>query len=195
MGEERGRRVRGERNARRGRYRQGDDGDDRAPRRDASQDLKQAGDTAKLGQTIGIIGKKGEDFSALLDEASSNGRRGQERRGDEGTRETRRKRACERERRNVAKQGEQELKERSPKAKTTRTKPTDRTFFGQNDRFADRGANGGGKRRRFAIGQRLRVRTAGSSNATSKRRWKAAGKPRQASRKPPKFKAHRQQDG
>ena len=32
-----------------------------------------AGDNAKLGQTIGIIGAKGEDFSALLDEASSNG--------------------------------------------------------------------------------------------------------------------------
>jgi pyruvate dehydrogenase E2 component (dihydrolipoamide acetyltransferase) len=32
-----------------------------------------AGDNAKLGQTIGIIGEKGEDFSALLDEAASNG--------------------------------------------------------------------------------------------------------------------------
>lgn len=33
-----------------------------------------AGDNAKLGQTIGILGKKGEDFSALLEEsASSNG--------------------------------------------------------------------------------------------------------------------------
>jgi pyruvate dehydrogenase E2 component (dihydrolipoamide acetyltransferase) len=32
-----------------------------------------AGDNAKLGQTIGIIGAKGEDFSALLDDASSNG--------------------------------------------------------------------------------------------------------------------------
>src|SRR5829696_6738783 len=32
-----------------------------------------AGDNAKLGQTIGIIGKKGEDFSALLDDASTNG--------------------------------------------------------------------------------------------------------------------------
>jgi pyruvate dehydrogenase E2 component (dihydrolipoamide acetyltransferase) len=31
------------------------------------------GENAKLGQTIGIIGEKGEDFSALLDEASSNG--------------------------------------------------------------------------------------------------------------------------
>ncbi|MCY7377427.1 MAG: pyruvate dehydrogenase complex dihydrolipoamide acetyltransferase [Pyrinomonadaceae bacterium] len=31
------------------------------------------GENAKLGQTIGIIGEKGEDFSALLDEASANG--------------------------------------------------------------------------------------------------------------------------
>jgi len=35
--------------------------------------LVPAGDNAKLGQTIGIIGEKGEDFSALLDEASTNG--------------------------------------------------------------------------------------------------------------------------
>ena len=35
--------------------------------------LVPAGDNAKLGQTIGIIGAKGEDFSALLDEASANG--------------------------------------------------------------------------------------------------------------------------
>ncbi len=31
------------------------------------------GENAKLGQTIGIIGEKGEDFSALLDETSTNG--------------------------------------------------------------------------------------------------------------------------
>ncbi len=31
------------------------------------------GENAKLGQTIGIIGEKGEDFSALLDDASTNG--------------------------------------------------------------------------------------------------------------------------
>ena len=31
------------------------------------------GENAKLGQTIGIIGAKGEDFSALLSEASANG--------------------------------------------------------------------------------------------------------------------------
>ena len=31
------------------------------------------GENARLGQTIGIIGEKGEDFAALLDEASSNG--------------------------------------------------------------------------------------------------------------------------
>jgi pyruvate dehydrogenase E2 component (dihydrolipoamide acetyltransferase) len=36
--------------------------------------LVPAGDNAKLGQTIGIIGNKGEDFSALLDDAgTSNG--------------------------------------------------------------------------------------------------------------------------
>jgi len=35
--------------------------------------LVPAGDNAKLGQTIGIIGEKGEDFSALLEEASTNG--------------------------------------------------------------------------------------------------------------------------
>lgn len=35
--------------------------------------LVPAGDNAKLGQTIGIIGKAGEDFAALLDEASTNG--------------------------------------------------------------------------------------------------------------------------
>ncbi len=35
--------------------------------------LVPGGENAKLGQTIGIIGEKGEDFSALLDEASSNG--------------------------------------------------------------------------------------------------------------------------
>ncbi|HVE59225.1 MAG TPA: pyruvate dehydrogenase complex dihydrolipoamide acetyltransferase [Pyrinomonadaceae bacterium] len=37
--------------------------------------LVPAGDNAKLNQTIGIIGKKGEDFSALLDDAAaSNGK-------------------------------------------------------------------------------------------------------------------------
>ena len=35
--------------------------------------LVPSGNNAKLNQTIGIIGKKGEDFSALLDEASANG--------------------------------------------------------------------------------------------------------------------------
>ncbi|MCU1290862.1 MAG: pyruvate dehydrogenase complex dihydrolipoamide acetyltransferase [Acidobacteria bacterium] len=35
--------------------------------------LVPGGENAKLGQTIGIIGEKGEDFSALLDEVSSNG--------------------------------------------------------------------------------------------------------------------------
>ncbi len=35
--------------------------------------LVPGGENAKLGQTIGIIGKQGEDFSALLSEVSSNG--------------------------------------------------------------------------------------------------------------------------
>jgi pyruvate dehydrogenase E2 component (dihydrolipoamide acetyltransferase) len=35
--------------------------------------LKQAGDTAALGEAIAITGKKGEDISALLTEATSNG--------------------------------------------------------------------------------------------------------------------------
>src|SRR5688572_12040292 len=35
--------------------------------------LKQAGDTAALGEAIAITGKKGEDFSALLAEVGSNG--------------------------------------------------------------------------------------------------------------------------
>lgn len=43
--------------------------------------LVPAGDNAKLGQTIGIIGKKGEDFSALLDgEGATNGAKAVERR-------------------------------------------------------------------------------------------------------------------
>lgn len=35
--------------------------------------LKGAGDTALLGETIAIVGQKGEDITALLDEVSSNG--------------------------------------------------------------------------------------------------------------------------
>ena len=35
--------------------------------------LKPAGDTAALGEAIAIIGQKGEDISALLDEVSKNG--------------------------------------------------------------------------------------------------------------------------
>src|SRR5215213_416433 len=35
--------------------------------------LKQAGDTAALGETIAIVGQKGEDITALLSEVSSNG--------------------------------------------------------------------------------------------------------------------------
>src|SRR5215213_2388710 len=50
-----------------------------------------AGDNARLGQTIGIIGKKGEDFSALLDEASSNGAKAEEEKGRKGEEEKGRK--------------------------------------------------------------------------------------------------------
>src|SRR5215216_5778402 len=35
--------------------------------------LKQAGDTAALGEAIAITGKQGEDISALLSEVASNG--------------------------------------------------------------------------------------------------------------------------
>jgi pyruvate dehydrogenase E2 component (dihydrolipoamide acetyltransferase) len=35
--------------------------------------LKQAGDTAALGEAIAITGKKGEDISALLSEVAANG--------------------------------------------------------------------------------------------------------------------------
>jgi pyruvate dehydrogenase E2 component (dihydrolipoamide acetyltransferase) len=66
-----------------------------------------AGDNARLGQTIGIIGKKGEDFSALLDEASSNGNQKPEtesRKPEEQAAPPSEKEEA------VAKQGEQELK-------------------------------------------------------------------------------------
>src|SRR5688572_10646237 len=46
--------------------------------------LVPAGDNAKLGQTIGIIGDKGEDFSALLDEAGSNGAKAVEAKASQG---------------------------------------------------------------------------------------------------------------
>ena len=52
--------------------------------------LVPAGDNAKLGQTIGIIGKKGEDFSALLDEAGSGngaGAKAEEEKGRKGEEE------------------------------------------------------------------------------------------------------------
>jgi pyruvate dehydrogenase E2 component (dihydrolipoamide acetyltransferase) len=59
-----------------------------------------AGDNAKLGQTIGIIGEKGEDFSALLDEASSNGNQKTEEKAE----------ATSEKEETVAKEGEKELK-------------------------------------------------------------------------------------
>src|SRR5687767_12255645 len=50
--------------------------------------LKQAGDTAALGEAIAITGKEGEDISALLSEVASNGASkkdaGSEGRGDAG---------------------------------------------------------------------------------------------------------------
>ena len=85
--------------------------------------LVPAGDNAKLGQTIGIIGEKGEDFSALLDEVSSNGAGAKsdtetEGRGDaEKTAEP----PSEKEE-TVAKQGEQELKKETSESDGQRTK-------------------------------------------------------------------------
>ncbi|MGC2237724.1 MAG: pyruvate dehydrogenase complex dihydrolipoamide acetyltransferase [Pyrinomonadaceae bacterium] len=72
-----------------------------------------AGDNAKLGQIIGIIGEKGEDFSALLDEASSNGNQKPEEKAEP---------AGEKEE-VVAKQGEKELKEEVSETKTEDQKP------------------------------------------------------------------------
>lgn len=46
--------------------------------------LVPAGDNAKLGQTIGIIGKKGEDFSALLADASAAPAKKEEEKKSEG---------------------------------------------------------------------------------------------------------------
>src|SRR4029453_3151794 len=39
------------------------------------QILKEAGETAPLGEAIAITGKNGEDISALLNEVSSNGKK------------------------------------------------------------------------------------------------------------------------
>jgi pyruvate dehydrogenase E2 component (dihydrolipoamide acetyltransferase) len=77
-----------------------------------------AGDNAKLGQTIGIIGSKGEDFSALLDEASTNGAgaKAEEEKGRKGDEETQNP-PSEKEA-TVAKQGGQELKEEVSETKT-----------------------------------------------------------------------------
>lgn len=83
--------------------------------------LVPAGDNAKLGQTIGIIGEKGEDFSALLDEASSNGNQKAEEKAEP---------VSEKEE-TVAKQDEQELKkevsEETPAPKTEATSNEQRT--------------------------------------------------------------------
>jgi pyruvate dehydrogenase E2 component (dihydrolipoamide acetyltransferase) len=66
-----------------------------------------AGDNAKLGQTIGIIGEKGEDFSALLDEASTNGASAK----DEKSQEAQGKVPPPEKHELVAEKGEQELRE------------------------------------------------------------------------------------
>ncbi len=72
-----------------------------------------AGDNAKLGQTIGIIGEKGEDFSALLDEASSNGNQ----KTEDGNQKTEEKAEAPNEKEEtIDKQGEQELKKEAPES-------------------------------------------------------------------------------
>ena len=69
------------------------------------------GENAKLGQIIGIIGEKGEDFSALLDEASSNGASAKEEKRGETTEKVE-ERVPTREKPNaVAKEGNEELDE------------------------------------------------------------------------------------
>ncbi len=50
--------------------------------------LKNAGETAALGEPIAIIGKAGEDISALLSEVTSNGSAKVEQKGSEGVKET-----------------------------------------------------------------------------------------------------------
>ena len=69
------------------------------------------GENAKLGQIIGIIGEKGEDFSALLDEASSNGAAAKEEKREQTTEKVE-ERVPTREKPNVvAKEGNEELDE------------------------------------------------------------------------------------
>ena len=68
------------------------------------------GENAKLGQTIGIIGEKGEDFSALLDEVSANGDSTKEEKREEKSEKVENK-VPEREQPvEVAEEGNEELK-------------------------------------------------------------------------------------
>ena len=69
------------------------------------------GDNAKLGQTIGIIGEKGEDFSALLDEASSNGDSAKEEKREERTEKIEDKVPVSEKPNVIAKEGNEELDE------------------------------------------------------------------------------------
>jgi len=70
------------------------------------------GNNARLGETIGVIGEKGEDFSALMSGASSNGASGktEEEKGRKGEEEKKTEPASEKQE-TVAKKGEQEVKE------------------------------------------------------------------------------------
>ncbi len=81
------------------------------------------GNNARLGETIGVIGEKGEDFSALVNGASSNGSsakaveeqketkgEGQKKESPDGSQEKAAEPASEKEK-TVARQGEQQLKE------------------------------------------------------------------------------------
>ncbi len=69
------------------------------------------GNNARLGETIGVIGEKGEDFSALLNGASANGAGGkaEEEKGRKAEEDKKAEPVGEREEM-VAKQGEQELR-------------------------------------------------------------------------------------
>jgi pyruvate dehydrogenase E2 component (dihydrolipoamide acetyltransferase) len=82
-----------------------------------------AGENAKLGQTIGIIGEKGEDISALLEEVSANGASAK----DEATEEAKGKVPPEEKHEVVAEKGgeklKEEIKETAPVEKSEEAKP------------------------------------------------------------------------
>ncbi len=69
------------------------------------------GENAKLGQTIGIIGESGEDFSALLEEVSANGDSAKEEKREEKTEEVEEKVPTREKPNEVAQEGNKELKE------------------------------------------------------------------------------------